>query len=75
MKRFKIVNGSGGHVNLPAEIADRWGTRFVAVEDHGDHVVLRPAADDTKLPADLGEDIATDNENQSLRRRSSGSGF
>lgn len=70
MKRFKIV--SGGHVNLPDEIAERWATRFVSLEDHGDYVVLHPAEDDTKLPADLGEQIATDNETQSLRRRSSG---
>jgi hypothetical protein len=73
MKRFKIVNG--GHVNLPAEMAERWKTRFVELEDHGDHVVLRPAADEAKLPEGLEERIATDNESASLRRRSSGAGF
>ena len=73
MKRFKIVNG--GHVNLPAEIANRWPTRFVSLEDHGDHVVLRPAADEAKLPDGLAEAIHTDNETASLRRRSSGAGF
>jgi hypothetical protein len=73
MKRFKIVNG--GHVNLPAEIADRWGTRFVSLEDHGDHVVLAPAEDQEKLPEELAEAIHTDNESASLRRRSSGAGF
>jgi len=73
MKRFKIVNG--GHVNLPAEVADRWSTRFVELEDHGDHFVLRPCEDNAKLPEGLGEELATDNETQSLRRRSSGAGF
>ena len=73
MKRFKIVNG--GHVNLPAEIADRWRTRFVALEDHDDHVVLRPTADEGTLPEGLEDAIHTDNESSSLRRRSSGAGF
>jgi hypothetical protein len=73
MKRFKIVNG--GHVNLPAEIADRWRTRFVELEDHDDHVVLRPTGDESKLPAEITDEIRTDNENASLRRRSSGAGF
>ena len=73
MKRFKIVNG--GHVNLPAEIASRWGTRFVSLEDHGDHVVLKPAADEGTMPEGLEEAINTDDETASLRRRSSGAGF
>jgi hypothetical protein len=73
MKRLKIVNG--GHVNLPAEIANRWGTRFVELEDQGDHVVLRPCGDEGTLPEGLEEQIATDNASASLRRRSSGSGF
>ena len=47
MTRFKIVNG--GHVNLPAEVAARWSTRFVELEDHDDHVVLRPCADEATL--------------------------
>jgi hypothetical protein len=73
MKRLKILNG--GHVNLPAEVADRWKTRFVSLEDHGDHVVLRPAADEGTLPDGLADDINTDDESASLRRRSSGAGF
>jgi len=73
MRRFKIVNG--GHVNLPAEIAERWRTRFVSLEDHGDHLVLRPAADEGALPHELGEQLSTDDSSSSLRRRSSGSGF
>jgi hypothetical protein len=73
MKRFKIVNG--GHVNLPAELEQRWGTHFVSLEDHGDHAVLRPAGDDAKMPDGLGEEIHTDGVSASLRRRSSGAGF
>lgn len=73
MKRFKIVNG--GHVNLPAEVARRWSTQFVELEDHGDHFVLRPCADEGTLPHGLGENLGTDNETSSLRRRSSGAGF
>jgi hypothetical protein len=73
MKRFKIVNG--GHVNLPADVAERWRTRFVSLEDHGDHVVLRPAEDEGKLPEGLEEVIREQDEGASLRRRSSGTGF
>ena len=73
MKRFKIVDG--GHVNLPAEIAARWGTRCVSLEDHEDHVVLRPAPDEARLPEGLEERLHVDDANSSLRRRSSGAGF
>jgi hypothetical protein len=31
---------------VPAEIRHRWGRAPLALEDHGDHVVLRPAPDD-----------------------------
>jgi hypothetical protein len=73
MKRFKIVNG--GHVNLPAEIAARWGTRFVSLEDHDDHVILRPAADEANFPEGLGEHLPEEDVSSPLRRRSSGAGF
>jgi hypothetical protein len=73
MKRFRIVNG--GHVNLPAEIAERWGTRHVSLEDHDDHVVLRPAPDEATMPHELEQSLHVDDEQSSLRRRSSGSGF
>ena len=63
MTRFKIVNG--GHVNLPAEVAARWSTRYVELEDHDDHVVLRPCADEGTLPDGLGENLGTDNETSS----------
>jgi bifunctional DNA-binding transcriptional regulator/antitoxin component of YhaV-PrlF toxin-antitoxin module len=44
MKRLKITRG--GQVSVPADIRRRWSTNTVAVEDRGDHVVLRPAPDD-----------------------------
>ena len=37
---------SAGQLSLPARIRRRWGTRRVAIEDHGDSVVLRPIPDD-----------------------------
>jgi hypothetical protein len=52
-----------------------WSTRFVELEDHDDHVVLRPCAAEGSLPDGLGENLGTDNETSSLRRRSSGAGF
>jgi bifunctional DNA-binding transcriptional regulator/antitoxin component of YhaV-PrlF toxin-antitoxin module len=36
----------GGQISLPAAVRRRWGTSLVAIEDHGDSVVVRP------LPAD-----------------------
>ena len=44
MKRLTISRG--GQVSIPAEVRHRWGTRTVVAEDRGDHVVLRPVADD-----------------------------
>jgi bifunctional DNA-binding transcriptional regulator/antitoxin component of YhaV-PrlF toxin-antitoxin module len=37
---------SAGQLSLPARIRRRWGTRRVALEDHGDSVVIRPFPDD-----------------------------
>jgi hypothetical protein len=31
---------------LPAAVRRRWKTKNVRVEDHGDHVVVRPLPDD-----------------------------
>lgn len=42
----RLVISRGGQVSVPATIRDRWGTRAVLAEDHGDHIVLRPAPDD-----------------------------
>lgn len=41
---YKIT--TSGQVSIPAEVRRRWRTSRVQVEDHGDHVVVRP------LPAD-----------------------
>lgn len=35
----------GGQVTVPAPVRHRWQTTRIAVEDHGDHLVLRPLAD------------------------------
>lgn len=44
MELLKVTNA--GQLSLPARIRRRWGTRRVAIEDHGDSVVLRPVPDD-----------------------------
>jgi hypothetical protein len=44
MTRRKIT--AGGQVSLPASIRRRWGTSVVAIEDHGDSVVVRPLPED-----------------------------
>jgi bifunctional DNA-binding transcriptional regulator/antitoxin component of YhaV-PrlF toxin-antitoxin module len=45
MTRVKLTRG--GQISVPAEIRKRWDARVLDVEDHGDHVVVRPAADDS----------------------------
>ena len=35
----------GGQVTVPAAVRHRWGTERVAVEDHGDHLLVRPLPD------------------------------
>jgi bifunctional DNA-binding transcriptional regulator/antitoxin component of YhaV-PrlF toxin-antitoxin module len=42
---------TGGQISLPASVRNRWRTRSVAVEDLGDHVVVRPMPDDPILAA------------------------
>jgi bifunctional DNA-binding transcriptional regulator/antitoxin component of YhaV-PrlF toxin-antitoxin module len=44
MKRARVT--TGGQISLPAEVRRRWGTSVVAVEDHGDSVVVRPLPED-----------------------------
>ncbi len=43
-QRTKITKG--GQISIPAVIRHRWGTSTVALEDHGDHLVIEPAPDD-----------------------------
>lgn len=35
----------GGQVTVPAPVRRRWETERVALEDHGDYLLLRPLAD------------------------------
>jgi bifunctional DNA-binding transcriptional regulator/antitoxin component of YhaV-PrlF toxin-antitoxin module len=42
----RLVISRGGQISVPAAVRSRWGTRAVLAEDHGDHLVLRPAPDD-----------------------------
>jgi bifunctional DNA-binding transcriptional regulator/antitoxin component of YhaV-PrlF toxin-antitoxin module len=37
---------AGGQVSLPAAVRRRWQTKNVGIEDRGDHVIVRPLADD-----------------------------
>lgn len=36
----------GGQISVPATVRRRWGVRRLAIEDEGDHLVLRPLPDD-----------------------------
>lgn len=42
--RLKITKA--GQISVPADVRRRWDTSFVSAEDHGDHLVLRPAPAD-----------------------------
>jgi hypothetical protein len=44
MKAIRI--STGGQISVPAEVRRRWQTDRLALEDHGDQLVLRP------IPAD-----------------------
>lgn len=44
MNSYKIT--TSGQVSIPAAVRRRWKTRRVRVEDHGDHVVVRPVPED-----------------------------
>ena len=44
MTRRKIT--TGGKISLPAAVRRRWATSVVAIEDHGDSVVVRPLPED-----------------------------
>jgi hypothetical protein len=73
VKKFKIING--GHADLPKELTERWGTHFVALEDHHDYVILRPAPDEASVPRELEEPWAEEQFPPSLRRGSTGAGY
>lgn len=65
--RLKI--SKGGQISVPAAIRHRWGGSTIALEDHGDHVVLRPAPDDPIAAArgDL-KDVAGEMTSEEMRR-------
>ena len=67
MPRLKI--SKGGQISVPAAIRHRWGRSTIALEDHGDHVVLRPAPDDPIAAArgDL-KDVAGEMTSEEMRR-------
>lgn len=44
MNSYRITQS--GQVSIPADVRRRWQTRAVQVEDHGDHVIVRPLPDD-----------------------------
>lgn len=44
MKKARIT--AGGQISVPASVRRRWGTRIVALEDHGDRLVVRPLPED-----------------------------
>jgi len=67
MPRLKL--SKGGQISVPAAIRHRWGSSAIALEDHGDHVVLRPAPDDPIAAArgDL-KDVAGEMTSEEMRR-------
>jgi hypothetical protein len=67
MPRLRL--SKGGQISVPAAIRHRWGGSTIALEDHGDHVVLRPAPDDPIAAArgDL-KDIAGEVTSEEMRR-------
>jgi AbrB family looped-hinge helix DNA binding protein len=46
MKRRNLNVTNAGQVTFPAEVRRRWGTSRLVLEDHDDHVVLRPLPED-----------------------------
>ncbi len=43
-RRMKI--SKGGQLSVPAAIRGRWQTNTVVIDDRGDHLIVRPVADD-----------------------------
>jgi virulence-associated protein VagC len=70
VKRFSIVGG--GEIGLPAELAERWNTHSVALDDEGDHLVIRPVAESSELPDDDWVEVDTP---EAVRRGGSGVGY
>jgi bifunctional DNA-binding transcriptional regulator/antitoxin component of YhaV-PrlF toxin-antitoxin module len=45
MKTVRARISRGGQISVPGPVRRRWATERVAIEDHGDHLVVRPLAD------------------------------
>jgi bifunctional DNA-binding transcriptional regulator/antitoxin component of YhaV-PrlF toxin-antitoxin module len=43
-RRMRI--SKGGQISVPASIRNRWQTNSVVIDDRGDHLIVRPVADD-----------------------------
>jgi bifunctional DNA-binding transcriptional regulator/antitoxin component of YhaV-PrlF toxin-antitoxin module len=67
MKRAKISRG--GQISVPAEIRHRWRTSRVVLEDLGDRLVVRPAADDPIIALRGAFADASKPSSDALRRR------
>jgi bifunctional DNA-binding transcriptional regulator/antitoxin component of YhaV-PrlF toxin-antitoxin module len=67
MKTAKIT--TGGQISIPSAVRRRWATSRVAIEDYGDHLVVRPLPEDvlTALRGSLKGQIRVPTEE--LRRR------
>ncbi len=58
---------------MPARIRHRWSGSTLSLEDHGDHVVLRPAPDDPVAAARGAlKELAGDVTSEELRREARG---
>ena len=67
MKTARIT--AGGQLSIPVAIRRRWGTSRVAIEDFGDHLLVRPVPEDllASLRGSLKDQITVPTEE--LRRR------
>jgi len=63
MSRAHIT--SAGQLSVPATVRRRWNTSWVLLEDHGDHLIVRPTAEDPVAAArgslkGIGRGLSTD---------------
>jgi hypothetical protein len=45
MKTVLARISRGGQISVPGPVRRRWATERVAIEDHGDHLLVRPLPD------------------------------
>ena len=63
MRRAHIT--TAGQLSVPAAVRRRWETSWVLLEDHGDHLVVRPSPEDPIAAArgslkGVGRGLSTD---------------